>query len=209
MDIDGNSPEHTIMSLPDLIAAIDVVLNPEIRKNYENIINWLLGINTLAVFFMLSNYDKNIKPDDVVLIIVPYIGSVGLISFPHIFLVIGMILLMFSIVALFLLRLITFNLIHQRLLDLPSLEPIYKNVGDPRNFTVLANKLESVTIYLNNITKLIRHIYWPTLSTGAGLIFIFIYYLFTISYFAVGFFAFICILFMIKLFQCNKLDLES
>lgn len=161
---DGKLPRYSC--LHDMITDTKAVLNSEIDKNYENMLNWLLGINTLTVFFMLTNYNTIIQSKEV-------------------FLVIGIILLMFSIAAILLLRFRTFYLTHQKMLNLPSDE--------------FSDQLGSATIYLKNVTDLIGLILWPIVSTSLGLLSIFIYFLLYISIYALGFFTALVVIFSVIL----------
>ncbi len=197
MDIDSKSPE--CRSLDDIIVDIKAVLNPEVYKNYDNMMNWLLGINTIVLFFMLTNYDKVLVP-----------GVIASSIVRNIFLVTGIVLLMFSIVVILFLRVITFSFTHDTLTSCQELlDRSYKNVKNLQNFPGhdYADMLDSLIRILKDMQDLTNHIFLANFSTFLGLLALFAYFLSNISIFALGFFAILCMVFALYLaLGINKLN---
>lgn len=82
----------------------EILGNPEVVRNYENVINWLLSLNTIVIIFILGKYD----------IYTPVFED-GASSLQIAF-ILGMSLLISSTLGLFMARIMIFLIMNEHLL---------------------------------------------------------------------------------------------
>lgn len=177
------SPRDQSEALDYLNQTMKEIENPAIIKNYENVINWLLGINTLVIVFIFGNYDRlptarnweaidstNISSNISTTTIADSLPVI-MDSIPHYIIMASMFFFMISTVTLFIIRLRIFFMMNTALI--PSVK-----ITDIKGAEV---KLGEKTEYVEDLMYLTWYMLVPILTSFAGLLALFTYILISIS----------------------------
>lgn len=165
-NLDKDDLDELNRKLENLRHELNIIDNPEIITNYENVINWLLATNVLVILFVSENYSKfTTTPDNApsfLLYVLFILGTSSLIG---------------STLGLFLTRIWIFKIMNESLLTLGTTLPTSIKQIDTTDIKAV---LEKIKIF-REISIISDYMKYSIQASGLGLLLLLLYISFNLS----------------------------